>query len=561
MAEIAAGRAIVEALRAEGVDHIFGVVGTTTNSIVTELYGRDDIRFIDTRHEEGAAFMAYGYSRASGKPSACITTSGPGTINLATGISLAYKGRAPVIVIAGNTAQEYTYRDGAQEFDLVGTFKSITQMALQVNKTERIPEMLHYAFRTALYGKRGPVLLDIPRDLIDGQTLDWEVQPPESYRAVADRTAGDAQAVQQAAALLAQAQRPLLLAGGGIIDSEASDDAVALAERLDLAVVPSYGHNDAFPNSHRLYVGPPGGRGAGEALEAMNRADVILALGTRINQGSTSWDYSVINPDTRIIQVDIDPQEIGRNYPVAVGIVGDAGAVARQLSEALGEQFPEGRANPDWTGEVAALKSRRQARLEAEAEVAGEPMMPQRVYSELVKVLPRDCMVTIDAGIAPGMSYDRINYELPRTMFNYAGQGGLGMGLGVGLGTKLGRPARPAVSLQGDGGFLYTSQELNTAVRKGIPLVSIVLNNSCHGAEKAQQQRFYDQRYIGVDLENPRFDRLAEVYGAKGYYVERPEDVADTVREALTLDGPSVVEIPVAEYFPPSAPLPNRANG
>ena len=561
MAQMMAGRAIVEALRAEGVDHIFGLVGTTTNSIVTELYGRDDIRFIDTRHEEGAAFMAYGYARASGKPTACVTTSGPGTINLATGISLAYKGRAPVIVIAGNTAQDYTYRDGAQEFDLVSVFKSTTKMALQVNQAERIPEMLHYAFRTALAGKRGPVLLDIPRNLIDGQTLDWTVQPPESYRAVADRVEGDGRAVQQAAALLAQAQRPLLLAGGGIIDSEGVDDAVALAERLDLAVVPSYGHNDAFPNSHRLYVGPPGGRGAGEALEALNRADVILALGTRINQGSTSWDYSVINPETRIIQVDIDPQEIGRNYPVAVGIVGDAGAVARQLSGVLSQQFPEGRANPDWSSETASLKARRQARLAAEAELAGEPMLPQRVYRELVKVLPRDCMVTIDAGIAPGLSYDRLSYELPRTMFNYAGQGGLGMGLGVGLGTKLGRPDRPAVSIQGDGGFLYTSQELNTAVRKGIPLVSIVLNNSCHGAEKAQQQRYYDQRYIGVDLENPRFDRLAEVYGAKGYYVERPEEVADAVREALTLDGPSVVEIPVAEYFPPSAPLPNRGNG
>ena len=561
MAQMMAGRAIVEALRAEGVDHIFGLVGTTTNSIVTELYGRDDIRFIDTRHEEGAAFMAYGYARASGKPTACVTTSGPGTINLATGISLAYKGRAPVIVIAGNTAQDYTYRDGAQEFDLVSVFKSTTKMALQVNQAERIPEMLHYAFRTALAGKRGPVLLDIPRNLIDGQTLDWTVQPPESYRAVADRVEGDNRAVQQAAALLAQAQRPLLLAGGGIIDAEGVDEAVALAERLDLAVVPSYGHNDAFPNSHRLYVGPPGGRGAGEALEALNRADVILALGTRINQGSTSWDYSVINPETRIIQVDIDPQEIGRNYPVAVGIVGDAGAVARQLSGVLSQQFPEGRANPDWSGETARLRANRQARLSAESELAGEPMLPQRVYRELVKVLPRDCMVTIDAGIAPGLSYDRLSYELPRTMFNYAGQGGLGMGLGVGLGTKLGRPDRPAVSIQGDGGFLYTSQELNTAVRKGIPLVSIVLNNSCHGAEKAQQQRYYDQRYIGVDLENPRFDRLAEVYGAKGYYVERPEDVADAVREALTLDGPSVVEIPVAEYFPPSAPLPNRGNG
>lgn len=556
MAQMAAGLAIVEALKAEGVDHIFGLVGTTTNSIVTELYGRDDIRFIDTRHEEGAAFMAYGYSKASGKPSACVTTSGPGTINLATGISLAYKGRAPVIAIAGNTAQEYTYRDGAQEFDLVSTFKSITQMSLQVNQAERIPEMLHYAFRAAMYGKKGPVLLDIPRDLIDGQTIEWDVEAPGTYRPVADRTAGDAQAIAQAAALLAQAQRPLILAGGGIVDSESTDFAVALAERLDMAVVPSYGHNDAFPNSHRLYVGPPGGRGASEALEAMNRADVILALGTRINQGSTGWDYSVINPETKIIQVDIDPREIGRNYPLAVGIVGDAGAVAQQLSDALSQQFPEGRANPEWTAAITELKNRRRARLEAEAQLGGDPMMPQRVFTELNKVLPQDCMVTIDAGIAPGLSYDRISYELPRTMFNYAGQGGLGMGLGVGLGTKLGRPDRPAISLQGDGGFLYTSQELNTAVRKNIPLVSIVLNNGCHGAEKAQQQRFYDQKYIGVDLENPRFDKLAEVYGAKGYYVERPEDVADTVREALALDGPSVVEIPVAEYFPPGASLP-----
>ncbi len=556
MAEIMAGKAIVEGLLAEGVDHIFGVVGTTTNSIITELYGRDDIRFIDTRHEEGAALMAYGYCRASGKPAACVTTSGPGTINLATGISLAYKGRAPIIIIAGNTAQAYIYRDGAQEFDLVGAFKPITQLALQVNQTERIPEMLHYAFRTALYGKRGPVLLDIPRDLIDGKTLNWAGAPPASYRAVADRTGGDSQAVQQAAELLSRAQRPLLLVGGGVIDSEATEEAVTLAEALDLAVVPSYGHNDAFPNSHRLYVGPPGGRGASEALQALHRADVILALGTRINQGSTGWDYSVINPDTRIIQVDIDPQEIGRNYPVAVGIVGDAGAVAGQLARSLQTSLPEGRANPDWMNEIAALKARRARRLAAEAELAGDPMPPQRVYRELVTALPRDCMVAIDAGVAPGLSYDRLNFELPRTMFNYAGQGALGMGLGVGLGAKLGRPDRPAVSIQGDGGFLYTSQELNTAVRKNIPLVSIVLNNGCHGAEKAQQQRYYDRKYIGVDLDNPRFDRLAEVYGAKGYYVERPEDVADAVRDALAQERPCVVEIPVAEYFPPAATLP-----
>ena len=560
MARMKAGQAVIEALRAEGIEYTFGVVGTTTNSIVTEMYGRSDIRFVDTRHEEGAAFMAYGYARASGKPTVCITTSGPGTINLLTGIALAYKGRAPVMVIAGDVARDYIYRDGSQAFDLVGLFKPVTHMALQVNKTERIPEMLHYAFRAALSGKQGPVLLDIPRDLLDNQSIESEILAPETYRAVDGRIAGDPQAIQRTATLLAQAQRPLLLAGGGIIDAEASAEAVTLAEWCDMALVPSYGHNDAVPNSHRLYVGPPGGRGAGEVAQAIHRADLILALGTRINQATTSWNYSVINPQTRIVQVDIDVQEIGRNYPVAVGIVGDAKAVAQQLLQALRQLHPEGRPHPEWRTEIETLAARRQARLQAELALTGDPMLPQRVYPELRKALPRDCMVTIDAGISPGLAYDRLNFEVPRTMFNYAGHGGLGMGLCVGLGTKLGRPDRPAVSLQGDGGFLYTSQELNTAVRWGIPLVSIVLNNGCHGAEKAQQQRFYDGRYIGVDLVNPRFDKLAEVYGAHGLYISRPNEIADAGVEALAVDGPSVIEIPVAEHFPLPAPTPGSAS-
>ena len=220
------------------------------------------------------------------------------------------------------------------------------------------------------------------------------------------------------------------------------------------------------------------------------------------------------------------------------------------------EAHPQGRANPAWRSEIAALAARRRARLEAEVTLTGDPMMPQRVYPELRKVLPRDCMVTLDAGVAPGLAYDRLYFELPRTFFNYAGHGGLGMGYCVGLGTKLGRPDRPAVSLQGDGGFLYTSQEINTAVRWNIPLVSIVLNNRCHGAEKAQQQRHFGARYIGVDLVNPRFDKLAEVYGARGMYVQRPDEIADAVRTALGVNAPVVIEIPVAEYFPTAAPIP-----
>jgi thiamine pyrophosphate-dependent acetolactate synthase large subunit-like protein len=562
MTQMTAGQVVIEALRAEGIAYTFGLVGSTTNTMVTEMVGRDDIKFVDTRHEEGAAFMAYGYSRASGKPTATFTTSGPGTINLMTGISLAWKGRAPVIVIAGDVARDYIYRDGSQAFDLVGLFEPVTKLSLQVNKTERLPEMLHYAFRTALAGKRGPVFLDIPRDLLDHQTLDWQPQPPESYRAVESRIAGDAQAIQRAATLLAQAERPVLLAGGGIIDSEATPEAVALAELLDMAMVPSYGHNDAVPNSHRLYVGPPGGRGSGEAAAALHRADVILALGTRLNQNSTFWNDSVITPQTRIVQVDIDAQEIGRNYPVAVGIIGDAKVVAQQVLQAVRAEHPQGRRLPAWQREIAELATRRRTRLQAELEQPSQtPMMPQQVYPALRQVLPQDCMVTLDAGVTQGLAYDRLHFDLPRTFFNYAGQGGLGMGYCVGLGTKLGRPDRTAVSLQGDGGFLYTAQELNTAVRWRIPLVSLVLNNSCHGAEKAQQQRFFDQKYIGVDLVNPRFDKLAEVYGAQGYYVERPQDIADVVKAALALDGPSVIEIPVAEYFPPAAPLPSRVGG
>jgi thiamine pyrophosphate-dependent acetolactate synthase large subunit-like protein len=183
-------------------------------------------------------------------------------------------------------------------------------------------------------------------------------------------------------------------------------------------------------------------------------------------------------------------------------------------------------------------------------------MMPQRVYPELRKALPRDCMVTLDAGVAPGLTYDRLSFELPGTFFNYSGHGGLGMGYCVGLGTKIGRPDRPAISIQGDGGFLYTSQELNTAVRHGIPLVALVLNNSCHGAEKAQQKRNYQERYVGVDLVNPRFDKLAEVYGARGFYVTKPSEIADAVTAALALKGPSVIEIPVAEHFPVAAKTP-----
>ena len=556
MSDIPAGQAVIELLRAEGVEYVFGVTGLTTNSMVTQMYGREDIKFIDTRHEEGAILMAYGYSKSTGKPSVCMKTSGPGTINLAGGMSLALKGRAPVIAIAGDTAMEYIGRDGSQAFDLVNIFKPLTKMSVQANKTERVPDLIREAFRVAMWGKQGPVLLDIPRDLLDNEVLSDQILTPDQYRTVDPKTFGDVGSVRQAAEILLTANSPLLLAGGGVVDGGATAESVVLAELLDMAMVPSYGHHDAIPNSHPNYVGPPGGRGSGEAHETMDKADVILALGTKINQASSSWDYSVINEDTKIIQVDIDPVEIGRNYPVSVGIVGDAQSVAQQIIEAVRELSPDGKSNNKWRSEFQSIAQKRIKRLESERALVDEPMMPQQVFPELAKSMPKGSMVTIDAGVAPGLAYDRIFFEEPRTMFNYAGQGALGMGFSVGLGTKLGRPDRTAISIHGDGGFLYTCGELNTAVRHNIPSVSIVLNNNCMGAEKSQQKALHNEKYVGVDLENPRFDQLANVFGAKGYYVEHPSEISDVVDEAVKNSVPSVIEIPVQEYFPPSAPTP-----
>ena len=347
MAEMAAGRAVVEALREEGVEYMFGICGSTTNNILTELYDRTDLKFIDTRHEQNAALMAHGYCRASGKPAVCLTTSGPATINLVSGIALAYKGRSPVITIAGDVATDHLDRDGNQSFDLVSIFKPVTFMAKHVHKTDRVIEAIHDAFRVAMSGKRGPVMLNIPRDLLDHTTIDYHAQSPDRYRSTAQRMRGDDEAASVAAKLLANAERPVLLAGSGVIDSEATPEAVKLAEALGMALIPAYGHNDALPNSHPLYVGIPGGRGAPEAEEAIYRADVLLALGSRLSQGSTGWNYGTINPATQIIQVDIDASEVGRNYPVKVGIVGDAKAVATQLLEVLGSSGAKG-GNKAW---------------------------------------------------------------------------------------------------------------------------------------------------------------------------------------------------------------------
>jgi acetolactate synthase-1/2/3 large subunit/sulfoacetaldehyde acetyltransferase len=284
-------------------------------------------------------------------------------------------------------------------------------------------------------------------------------------------------------------------------------------------------------------------------------------VGSRLGQFTSFYDRRYIQPGTAIVQVDVDGRDIGRVYPVAVGIQADAKETLAALLDALAQDHP-GPASAAWQREARELRARRQARLLAEAALDAVPIKPQRVYAELRRVLPPDTIVTLDAGAAPAYGYDRLHFTRPRTFLTPLDLGGLGFAFPAALGAKLGRPGAPVLAIHGDGGFLMNAQELETAVRHGIAAVTLVLNNNSWGSEKAYQRAFYNARYVGTELGNPRYDRYAELFGARGYYVERPALIGDVVREALGAGQPAVVEIPVdPDELPAPATAARRGGG
>ena len=548
-----AGEAVIELLRQEGVSHIFGIVGSSFLDILDPLYDDDSMQFVGVRHEQGAALMADGFSRISGAPSVCLATNGPGVLNLTYGIGSAYVAHSPVVVLAPSASRDHQYRDSTQEFDQVALFKPITKASFPINKIERLPDALRQAFRVATSGKMGPVLVDIPRDLLPGAAVDLDLLPPESYRSGQTRARGDRNLVDKAARTLLSAQRPVIVAGGGIQWSSAGEEVTRLADLLGAAIVTSYGRADAVPNDHPLFLGHLGRLGAEEGIEAIRQADVILAAGTRLSQSTTFYDNRFIPADARIVQIEIDPQEIGRNYPVAVGIEGDARAVLEDLLEQVREREP--RPNPQWVAEVHDWAARRQNRLDDEGRLSATPLKPQRVYAELRKVMPRDAIIALDAGLAPNFGQDRLNFYQPRSLMTSLDLGGLGFSFPASLGAKFAAPDRPVVNFNGDGGFLFNAQEFATAVRYNLKVVTVIMNNSCWGSEKAYQRYAFNERYVGADTNNPRYDRYAELFGGTGFYVERPEEVGDALLAALQADGPSIIEIPTD---PDEMPRPAR---
>jgi len=542
MDEWTGGRAVVELLKTEGVRHIFGIVGSTFLDVLDRLYDDSSVEYINVRHEQAAAFMADGLARVTDRPGVCLVTSGPGATNLLTGVAAAHVAHSPVVVLVGGIALDHYQKDAFQEYDLVSMFRPVTKQAIQITKPERIPELVRGALRVALSGRPGPVFVEIPRDVLSGKLPATSALPPDAYR-ITHAQPPHADAVREAARRVRQAERPLLLVGGGASRAGANELVVQLSERYGIPMITAYGRNDAVPNAHPLYLGPLGRAGAPEAAAACRRADLIVAVGSRLAQFTTQFDDRYIRPGTSLVQIDLEARDIGRYYPVAVGIHADARETCQALLGALAQDGPARR--QAWLAEAETLRGERQARLAAEAKLAAQPMKPQRVYAELRRVLPPDTIVALDAGAAPAYGYDRLSFARPRTFLTPLDLGGLGFAFPVALGAKLGRPEAPVVAIHGDGGYLMNSQELETAVRHSIGVVTIVMNNNCWGSEKAYQKHFYGGRYIGCDIGNPRYDQFARLFGAAGYYVEHPDQVGDAVKKALSENSPAVIEIPI----------------
>ena len=554
MTRMSAGQAVVEVLRSQGVRYVFGVVGSAFLEIMDAMYGLDDLQFVGTRHEQGAAFMALGYAHATGRPGVCMVTNGPGATNMVTGVAGAHVTHAPMVAIVGGISQEHMSRDSFQELDHVGIFNPVAKASLMTPNAGRIPDMLLDAFRVATSGKMGPVVVDIPRDIQNETNL--EVDPAFMVGCQPNQAVpGDPALVRNAAKILKGARFPVIVAGGGVKWSRAHREICCLSDELSAPIVTSYGRVDSVPNDHRMYVGGLGRAGAPEAAEAVRQADVILAIGTRLSHFTTFYDNRYIPKDARIIQVEIDQRELGRNHPVEVGIVGDAKAVAESLLEMLKETG--GPSGGETRVAVAAdLRKRRRERLEAECPIPGTVLKPQHVYHQLRKKYPSNALTVIEAGGASGYAYDRLHFGRPYSLTSPLDLGCIGISYPMALGVKMACPDKPVISISGDGGFLMNVQELETAVRWKIPVIAIVMNNNSWGSEKAYQKFFYGERYIEADITNPRLDKLMDLFGGKGFYASDAEELDGALEEALSSDGPTLIEVPVD---PRELPYPARA--
>ncbi|MBV9726216.1 MAG: sulfoacetaldehyde acetyltransferase [Gammaproteobacteria bacterium] len=530
--------ALVETLAAQGVTHVFGIVGSAFMDAL-DIFPAAGIRFVPVAHEQGAIHMADGYARASGRHGVCIAQNGPGVTNFVTGVAAAYWAHSPVVFITPETGSMTMGLGGFQETEQLPIFSKITKYQGHVNNPKRMAEIAARCFDRAML-EMGPAQLNIPRDFFYGEI---EAAIAEPLRI--GLGAGDEAALERAAAELAAARFPVIIAGGGVINAGATAETIALADALGAAVCNSYLHNDSFPASHPLAAGPLGYQGSKAAMKLIAQADVVLALGTRLGpfgtlpqHGLDYWPRAA-----KIIQVDADPRMLGLVKPISVGIQGDARAAAAALLERLSGRTLAGAANrAERLARIAQEKSAWEAELGAwtherdpyslEVAASSSHMHPREMLRALEKAMPADSMVSTDIGNICSVANSYLRFEKPRSMFAAMSFGNCGYAFPVICGAKLACPDRPAFAYVGDGAWGISFNELLTCARERIGVTVILFNNAQWGAEKKNHVDFYSRRYQGVNLENPSWAAVARAFGCEGATVERVADIAPALRTA-----------------------------
>ncbi len=545
--------AICETLVAEGVDHVCGIVGSAYMDLL-DLFPAAGIRFIPVRHEQSAAHMEDAYTRISGIAGVVIGQNGPGITNMVTSVAAANMGHTPMIVISPSAGTKSVGWDGFQECDQVSVFKAVTKATIRIPHPSRAADCTRTAFRMA-YALRGPVLLDVPRDYFYGECEDY-ILKPNQYR-VDDRGCGSPEALAKAVKLLATAKKPVIVSGRGVVDTDAQPIVAKIAELLTAPVACTYLHNDAFPADNPYWAGPIGYMGSKAAMNLMSEADVILAIGSRLSVFGTlpQYDIDYFPESAKIIQIDANPLNIARTHPIEIGIIADAKAASVELLKLL-KAAKVGMKKADKEARLAEIKAQVDA-FEQEiydlAMVPGNPMNPRRVLYEIAKVIPENTIVCTDIGNVASTANSYFKFTQNKKHIAALTFGNTGFSYPAGLGAKLAAPDCPVINIVGDGAWGMSLHEVSTAVQENLPTISCVFHNTAWCAEKKNQVDFYNNRFIGVDIEAPNFAKVAEAMGAKGIFVDKPEQVGPAILEAIASNRPCVInfEVDGTQLAPP----------
>ena len=536
------GQAAVQALKKEKTKHVFGLIGSATIEMFDALYHEKDIKFIGVRDERTGTHMADGYARASNRPGVILAgQNGPGATNLVTGIAQAAAAFSPVVSIAGFISTKDKIQDAFQGIDQQSLFKPITKKTWTISAAKKIPKIFSKAFNLAMSPRRGPVQLNLPRNILSA-TAKFNINRNEKSYETIDTTKGKKNDIKKAVKIISSSTKPVIIAGGGIKYTGNYKEVIKLAELTNAPIVTAAGHGDAIPFNHKLNAGQMGPRGNPVASRLMKEADVIIALGTRLGFNSTFFSYENLNKKAKIIQIELEHKVLGRYFPVSVGICADASTVAKQLCNKIkiNELSKE---IDNWTRKYL---NERTNYLQTRDKITDKfPIQPATLFKQLRNVLPKNSAITLDAGTLCLQATDALKYYDPPSLFTPLDFGLVGFSFACGLGVKVARPDKTVVSLMGDGGFGMTVSELSTAVNYGINTITIVMNNQSWGAEKAYQKDFFGKRYIGADISSPPFDKVAQLYGAEGFKVERASEIGEAVEAALKCNKPVVIDIAI----------------